>query len=567
MPGLAQAISQVSGAGGAAHEPPAPMPPRSSFASQYGWHGAALCVIAAALLVHALTVLAVRWHTPLLGMHAWRQTQTAITSYWMLKGSPWLAYQTPVFGPPWSLPFEFPLYQLLVAGVVKLSGIQLDSGGRLVSEVFLLLLILPVAKLARSYGRDSTEVIVFVILLLGSPVYLYWGSAFLIESCALFFSFMFLAALVSVVLYRSSTGFESATLRKKPQAGCLWHNVVVAVICGTTAALVKITTYATFYALGGCILVYHLVAEWRSEQPARQSSLLALAVMAPPVTAFTLWDRFADGQKATNAITLTQMSTSEHNRAFIFGSWHQLFSWQATGTLGREVNDTLGGVLVLIILVACLLLCRRWIDPAASAVASTLIAAFLFPFAVFTNLYVVHNYYFSENAIFLIAAAAVPIGTLFAAGRRLAAWGLLILITVSQLLWFYGYFVRDIVHPSNRPLFDIAMNVKANTDAQGLVMIYGQEWSPVIPYYSERRALMEPEWMPMADAIGRLRQIDSPMQGHRVEALVRCPSPRDRDPEYRQVFNNFDVRFGKQHIGGCDVYFVRSQTPPVTSRK
>src|SRR5579862_7514545 len=73
------------------------------------WEELVLLSIAAALLVHGLALLALRWSTPVIGMHAFRQTQTAITSYWMLKGSPWLAYETPVLGPPWSIPFEFPL--------------------------------------------------------------------------------------------------------------------------------------------------------------------------------------------------------------------------------------------------------------------------------------------------------------------------------------------------------------------------------------------------------------------------------------------------------------------------
>src|ERR1700722_9222047 len=79
----------------------------------------ALAIIAVMLVVLGAVVLSIRWNDPLLGMHSFRQTQTAITSYWILRGSPWLAYHTPVFGAPWSIPFEFPMYQLLVALIVK----------------------------------------------------------------------------------------------------------------------------------------------------------------------------------------------------------------------------------------------------------------------------------------------------------------------------------------------------------------------------------------------------------------------------------------------------------------
>lgn len=168
-------------------------PASNSTTGQSGWQFVTLCFIATALFIHALAVLVARWNTPVIGMHAFRQTQTAITSYWLLKGSPWLAYETPVLGAPWSIPFECPLYQLLVAALVRLSGIPLDPAGRLVSFVFVLLMIHPVRKLTLAYGGTDTEVLVFTILLLGSPVYLYWGTSFLIETSALFFSLEFLA--------------------------------------------------------------------------------------------------------------------------------------------------------------------------------------------------------------------------------------------------------------------------------------------------------------------------------------------------------------------------------------
>src|SRR6266851_10032050 len=76
---------------------------RRALTARYGWNAIALWSVAAALAVHATAILLIRWNTPLLGMHAWRQSQTAITSYWMLRGSPWLAYETPVLGPPWSI--------------------------------------------------------------------------------------------------------------------------------------------------------------------------------------------------------------------------------------------------------------------------------------------------------------------------------------------------------------------------------------------------------------------------------------------------------------------------------
>ena len=41
---------------------------------------------------------------PLLDRHSFRQTQTAISAYWIAHGGPLVAYETPVFGAPYPHP-------------------------------------------------------------------------------------------------------------------------------------------------------------------------------------------------------------------------------------------------------------------------------------------------------------------------------------------------------------------------------------------------------------------------------------------------------------------------------
>src|SRR5215468_4517134 len=89
---------------------------------------AALALVLAALLAHAVYYLAVGFDRPIYEQHGFRQTQTALSAYWILHGGPWLAYETPVLGAPWSLPFEFPTYQLVVAALARL-GVPLDQAG------------------------------------------------------------------------------------------------------------------------------------------------------------------------------------------------------------------------------------------------------------------------------------------------------------------------------------------------------------------------------------------------------------------------------------------------------
>lgn len=57
-----------------------------------------------------------RMDQPLTGMFYFRETQTALSDYWMTQGGPKLIYETPVTGFPYKIPFEFPLFQWLAAG-------------------------------------------------------------------------------------------------------------------------------------------------------------------------------------------------------------------------------------------------------------------------------------------------------------------------------------------------------------------------------------------------------------------------------------------------------------------
>ena len=125
---------------------------------------------------------------PLLEREAFRQTQTALTSYWMIKEGWQLAYQTPMLGYPWTIPLEFPFYQSIVAFITLTTGFSLDAVGRLVSFGFSLACAWPAFAIARRLKLTSTVAWIFCALLWSSPQYLYWGRTFLMETAAVFFT-------------------------------------------------------------------------------------------------------------------------------------------------------------------------------------------------------------------------------------------------------------------------------------------------------------------------------------------------------------------------------------------
>src|SRR5262249_7120126 len=157
---------------------------RGSFGPREGLLVPALFGILVLAFLFALAVLCVGLFQPLLDQYQFRQTQTALTSYWLMRGGPIFAYETPVLGFPWSIPFEFPVYQIIVA-LLSQTGVPLDAAGRIVSFVFFVGCLWPMRVLFRALQFDDVAFPCAAVLFLLSPLYLYWGRTFMVETCAL----------------------------------------------------------------------------------------------------------------------------------------------------------------------------------------------------------------------------------------------------------------------------------------------------------------------------------------------------------------------------------------------
>ena len=184
-------------------------------------------VLVGGLLLFHFLISCIGWHNPIAEEHGFRQTQTALVSYWLLRGSPFFAYETPVLGPPWALPMELPLYQAGAAYASKFSGIPLDQSGRLVSLFCYYASLGTVFWLMRRLRLPAACFVFFGVLYLTSPLYLFWSRAFLIESAAVALSLGYLA-----VCWVAMEGGGRPSL--------LW----LAALLGSLAAGVKITTWA-----------------------------------------------------------------------------------------------------------------------------------------------------------------------------------------------------------------------------------------------------------------------------------------------------------------------------------
>ncbi len=447
----------------------------------------------------ALWSWSLSWNGSMLDSHVFRQTQTAITAHWIKEDGYHLDYETPLFGPPWSIPLEFPVYQWCVAQLSRATGLPLEQSGRATSVLFLLATLPAVYLLASLAGLSRPGRLLVVACVLSCPIYLYYGRSFMIETTALCFSTWFLAA----------TGLAVRQLSLR------WS--VMAAICGTLAALVKVTTFALFGFPAAGLALWFCWTHWQSRRESSTGWWRAIVLGGIPVLIAAgigeWWVRHADVVKDSNPFS--HFLTSSELASWNWGTVGQRFSPAILHEFWTNLSQSVLGEPALAVLLVCLIpvaaRCRRW--AAVGAVA------FLLGPLVFINLYYRHDYYYTANSLLLMLSAGLVLAGMWTSSllpRGVKVMLLLVFFT-SQLLTFYrglGYNYRRELPPTP----EIADVIHRTIAAEGVVLIYGWDWNSLIPYYSERRAILVPGGRENEFSV--LDQILTNLPPRRITAMV-----------------------------------------------
>jgi hypothetical protein len=470
-------------------------------------------------LLFALAVLCVGLFQPLLDQYQFRQTQTALTSYWLMRGGPIFAYETPVAGFPWSIPFEFPVYQI-IAALLSGIGVPLDAAGRIVSFAFFVGCLWPLHVLFRALRFDDTTFPCVAILFLLCPLYLFWGRTFMIETCALFFSLLWLAHL--------------ARFFAEPRLAA----AAIALVAGSLGVLAKATTFPAFAVLGGLLLLKECYGAWTAGVLGERARplLLALLVIAAPFVVGGAWTVYSDAVKAHNEIGVRL--TSFALAPWTFGTWGQRFG----ATLWRDVvwrralSDAFGyAAIPALALIVVTSLSRKYLYVIAACVL-----AFLVPFLVFANLHIVHTYYQTANAIFIVAAAGLAVAGLMRMKRNCLAVLCLGGLVAGQLLYFRSAYAGLLTNDfSLEPRFRIANLARSATGPDTSLVIIGGDWSSVIPYYAQRRSLAIPHWATVASWRRILAAPQRYLDGVPLGGVVYCTDNGPKDAERRALIDAF----------------------------
>jgi hypothetical protein len=469
--------------------------PGTRLATSLSW----LCLTLS--LAQAIGGLSIGWEMPLLDRHAFRQTQTALGARMIEQGGPIFAYEVPVFGAPWSLPLEFPLYQLIVVAVRVALQLPLDQAGRWVASGFYLAILWPLWVFLRELEVPTLSRRIGLASFLVSPLYVHWSRAFLIESTVLFFS-----------VSACALGLGAWRRRSHPRS-----LLVLMSLCGMLAALIKPTTaFAWLVLLGVCWL-----AQAGAERPRRLGSMawFLVAAFVGPLLAAAAWTSFADSHRSANLIARSLLVSTAQSE-WSFGTWAQkssLATWQLLWT--RTLEGTLGHAWLFL---ACLPLGLLLSPRLSSALAPPL--ALVATYATFTNLHVAHEYYQYATGLLVIVSIAVGLGGVERVRQR-QPW---LVPSIGALALLQSARAFDagpgIAQKEGYRLAALRLGqfIRDHTDGRSTLLVYGEDWSSRVPYYAERRAIMNRWDCPLTEPRMKATIEQTTSDGHPIGAVIGC---------------------------------------------
>ncbi len=160
----------------------------------------ALLILIAGLFCFDVFILIYGINNGINDLYGFRQSQTALTAYWLDHEPHGLAYITPVLGYPWSVPFEYPVYQWIVVLLMKV-GVPLVVGGRIVSFAAFVGCLVPLKVMVRDFNVPNRAFLFVAVVYLACPFYIFWSRTFMIETTALLFLAVLARGVVQVTSF------------------------------------------------------------------------------------------------------------------------------------------------------------------------------------------------------------------------------------------------------------------------------------------------------------------------------------------------------------------------------
>lgn len=419
------------------------------------------------LALFTFAILITRWNTltqPLVERHDFRQTQTAFTTLTMANNAGGLfSSKLPIFGAPWELPFEFPLFQFFASIVYELFGTDIDFANRITSLVFFCLCLWPIYAIAlRFFSRIGAAVSCAFFAF--SPLAIQWSRASLIEYCVLFFGLVF-------VLY-SLKYWEKPTIL----------SFTLASIFGGIAGVVKVTTLLPMVVF----LLFAILTKKEFLTQLRSSRVKVLGIFLCLLISLSLaqaWALFSDQIRYNNPAT--RWLTQSELENWTYGTLDQrkvISNWQVIYDRVDSLIVPNHFLVILLVLSVAFAKSRR--------IALSSIAPVLVTVSIFFNLYLVHDYYLIAISVFFafVLGSVTDSLTDFLKTHRFRTVKIslaILMILGYSLHSSRGYWESAYVQYSRS---ESELALLSRPDQQAFVSWDG--WNPLILYYANRKGMM-----------------------------------------------------------------------------
>jgi hypothetical protein len=477
---------------------------------------------------------------PILEEHGFRQTQTALTAYYLGINGFSLSYQTPVVGEPWAIPFEFPIYQQIVAVISSYTSVSLTVIGRLINLLFIIMACIPIICILRRNKIHESAIYIVISLYLSAPLYLFWAGTFMIEGAALFFTLCFLYYSIKVnhkdLSVKDLTFLGLFLLLAGLQKITTVLPVVLIVLVYSTINWLGLNSFSIKHRLSTLLRIYLMI-------------FLALGVAI-------IWVRYSDIIKLENPIGAKL--TSKALRSWNFGTLAQRMSaefWLNIVFYRNIWASSLGYFGVVVITIGLGLI--KTPSRVKLMIAISLIL-FVLPFLFFPNLHAVHNYYQVSNLVFFVIALGLSLFYLLDRSISISKYVLPILV-ITFMGWNYysfskEYFPKKMMDLSDHRTLKLGKFIDENTPIDATVIwLGGYDWSSEVAFYSKRKSLTVPPWSGFElDAINHTNRFLSSTP----TAITLCPSPNFKDMVSAMSVNYPTAKYAD--VSGCRIYKISS---------
>jgi hypothetical protein len=410
------------------------------------------------------------------------------------EGLSFLSYKTPIFGPPWQIPIEFPILQATAAFLTNQGVFNLDLACKVTALAYFYLSALFLFLLCDFYFKSRWVSFSIVLFYLWTPYTIIWSRRFYIDHAAIAFALAYLY-------------FFLRWLKDSKR----WYLYILAVACGCLGYLTKFTTMPGVVIPIGYFAVAHLFENARKDashanvmrglygfvtQQKRFFIALICSILIPLLVGCA-WTAHVENIVAGSR--WTAFHSSKYLRWWVFGTWSQKLNpvnWVKIFAFWADYVTP--GINLLLFSSIGLYCVRRYSRETRGFVYSMFVAALLTIFMFFNVISVHHHYYIaSMPAIAIVVGVGIYHVFVTAYKRSKVVLGmvvcLLMLSFVKEEPWEawkreLNFSFEDLTY--NGWDYQAAMLLKRVTAPDDYVVVADHDWSPEVLYYARRKGFM-----------------------------------------------------------------------------